>query len=265
MRLASILVLATCFVFVASFLGQNGNSTANPRQKKTGPIDLLSETNGFDMSSYLTRVVETVREKWFSHIPNVAQPRTSKKGYVSVKFRVIRDGHVQNAILDANSGDATLDQSAYGAITASNPLPPLPSGFACQYIDLGFNFYYNPTPGEVKEKNFKDQLTPCVTSKITSVKVLGLSISPNPVRVAVGTQQQFFDTLVEATDSGVTWSVEGAGCEGAACGVISANGLYTAPAKIPNPATISVRATTTTVPSDTASSIVTIVEAGDSH
>lgn len=59
-------------------------------------------------------------------------------------------------------------------------------------------------------------------------------------RVGVGSQQQFLATITGAEDSAVTWSV---GCEGSSCGTISADGLYTAPEKIPNPATISVTAT----------------------
>ena len=107
----------------------------------------------------------------------------------------------------------------------------------------------------------RHQVVPCVTSKIQSVRTLGVTVSPTSTQVAVGSQQQFHATIVGAEDSTVTWSV---GCEGSTCGTISADGLYTAPAKIPNPPTLAVTATLKNAPMESASSTVTIVRAGDS-
>jgi len=228
------------------------------KEKEERVIVLLSDTRGFDLKAYLNRLVEEVRTNWFRQIPESAERR---KGRVDVRFRVMRDGHITNVKFDTNSGDQTLDRSAYGAILASNPLPPLPRQFACEFIDLRFRFFYNPDSGTVAEKNVNDQVVPCVTSKIQLVRTLGVTVSPTSTQVAVGSQQQFHATIVGAEDSTVTWSV---GCEGSTCGTISADGLYTAPAKIPNPPTLAVTATLTNAPMESASSTVTIVRAGDS-
>jgi TonB family protein len=267
MKPALILVMATCVAFAVPLLGQADNPSASPTEKnKYGPIDILNDTNGFDMNAYLRQVLERIRIKWFEQIPDIANPPNSKKGNVSIKFRVMSDGNLQKLKFDSNSGDENLDRAAYGAVTASNPLPPLPSGFPCQYIDLRFRFYYNPGPHEEpKENNFSDHRTPCVTSTITSIKPVGVSVSPSQARVVVGRTQQFYATLVDANDSVVTWSVSGPGCERSACGVISTDGLYGAPTRIPNPATISVTATMTTSPNNRASSVVTIVDDGAPH
>jgi len=53
------------------------------------------------------------------------------------------------------------------------------------------------------------------------------------------TQQQFTATVNASTNQSVTWAVTG----GNANGTVDGNGLYTAPAVVPNPATATVTAT----------------------
>jgi len=53
------------------------------------------------------------------------------------------------------------------------------------------------------------------------------------------TQQQFSATVNGSTNQSVTWAVTGAGTNG----TVDGNGLYTAPAVMPNPATVTVTAT----------------------
>src|SRR5689334_12515196 len=73
--------------------------------------------------------------------------------------------------------------------------------------------------------------------------------SPSPT-VAISSVQQFSATLSApigssstAISQGVVWSVTGSGCSGASCGTIDASGKYTAPATVPDPATVMVTAT----------------------
>jgi hypothetical protein len=55
--------------------------------------------------------------------------------------------------------------------------------------------------------------------------------------------QQFAATVQNAiSNNGVTWSISGTGCSGAACGTISSSGLYAAPVPVPVPNTITVTA-----------------------
>jgi TonB family protein len=258
MQSCFILVVAICLACTLPFLSQSTESSSKLREKDNRVIDLLSDTRGFDLTAYLNRIIGEVRTNWYHLIP---ESEERKKGRVDVRFRVMRDGHITNLKFDTNSGDQTLDRAAYDAIVASSPLRPLPSEFACEFIDLRFRFHYNPDPGTVAEKDANDQIVPCVTSKIQFVRTLGVTVSPSSAQVAVGSQQQFHATIVGAEDSTVTWRV---GCEGSTCGTISADGLYTAPAKIPTPATISVTATLKKAPTESASSTITIVRAGDS-
>jgi len=99
------------------------------------------------------------------------------------------------------------------------------------------------------------------TLNVAAAAGVAVQISPNSATEAVGTTQQFAATVTGSSNTAVTWSMSGAGCSGAACGTISAGGLYTAPASVPSPATLSVRATSVADPSKSASASITVVVA----
>ena len=69
--------------------------------------------------------------------------------------------------------------------------------------------------------------------------IVTISVAPTAASVAVGNTQQFNATVTGTSNTAVTWSVAG----GAANGTISSAGLYTAPATVPNPAQVTVTAT----------------------
>jgi hypothetical protein len=69
-----------------------------------------------------------------------------------------------------------------------------------------------------------------------------VSIAPAVATVKIGQTQQFAATVSGSTNTAVSWSISGPGCSGAACGTVSTAGLYTAPAIVPDPPTVSVRA-----------------------
>ena len=70
-----------------------------------------------------------------------------------------------------------------------------------------------------------------------------VSINPDTAHVVVTQSIQFEATVHNTMDGTVTWSLSGTGCTGAACGTLSNAGLYTAPASVPNPAVVTVKAT----------------------
>lgn len=98
-----------------------------------------------------------------------------------------------------------------------------------------------------------------VTAKVVPITVL-VSPGANNFPVVVGVTQQFIATVVpDAAPQTVTWSLEqsGAACS-PACGTIDADGLYTAPVVAPNPAAVSVVATSTVLSSPVSSTTETI-------
>ncbi len=117
-----------------------------------------------------------------------------------------------------------------------------------------------PTPANitVTVKSVADP-TKSNTATVTIIRTVSVSISPTTALVATGATQQFVATVTGNSNTSVTWSITGGGCSGAACGKISTGGLYTAPSAVPNPALVSVTATSVVDPTKSATAAVTIV------
>lgn len=67
-------------------------------------------------------------------------------------------------------------------------------------------------------------------------------MSPSTADVQVGSTQQFTATVSNASNTAVKWWVNGIAGGNATLGTIANNGLYAAPAAVPNPATVTVTA-----------------------
>lgn len=90
----------------------------------------------------------------------------------------------------------------------------------------------NPDPGTISSAGLNAQV---VNSTAISVQV-----SPTTATIRAGNQQSFSATVTGSTNQGVTWSVNGVAGGSAATGMITPQGLYTAPATLPNPNTITI-------------------------
>ena len=99
---------------------------------------------------------------------------------------------------------------------------------------------------------------------VTISSLIQLAITPTGfIGVDVSTTRQFAATISnDPGNLGVTWTVSGSGCSGTACGTISPAGLYTAPATVPTPATITVTATSVADYGKVASAIAVITTPG---
>ena len=63
---------------------------------------------------------------------------------------------------------------------------------------------------------------------------ISVTVAPSTASVQVSTTKQFTATVANSTNTAVTWT--------ASAGIISATGLYTAPASVPSPATVTIQA-----------------------
>jgi protein TonB len=104
-------------------------------------LELKSDAMGVDFKPYLIRVLATVRRNWFAVYPEAA--RLGMRGQVGVEFVVSKDGSIPKIAFSGQSGSRPLDEAAVAALSASNPLPPLPSEFKGQRVVLQFTFSYN--------------------------------------------------------------------------------------------------------------------------
>jgi hypothetical protein len=111
----------------------------------------------------------------------------------------------------------------------------------------------------------------CTGCNVKSVeKLLGLGgdknsitvvVDPKTQSVVVATTQQFTVTVTGSSNIAVAWSVGGTNCATQDCGSISAAGLYTAPATIPNPALVTITATANANSADFGAAAITIIVA----
>lgn len=87
---------------------------------------------------------------------------------------------------------------------------------------------------------------------------VGVSVAPATASVPLGEPQTFTASVSNATNTAITWSVNGIPGGNAGVGTIDASGVYTAPAILPSPATVSVKATSAADTSKTSAAAVTI-------
>jgi hypothetical protein len=114
--------------------------------------------------------------------------------------------------------------------------------FRRQYLGLRITFLYNPP------------------LKGSSPSLAG--ISPPRLKIPAGSSVLFVpivNGITDATHFPIRWTVVGQGCAESACGIISDNGMYTAPLKVPDNPTITVKATAPADVGETASAFVTIL------
>ncbi|MGD0964080.1 MAG: TonB C-terminal domain-containing protein [Candidatus Acidiferrales bacterium] len=104
---------------------------------------ILTPTEGVDFSSYIQRLLATLKRNWYVVMPESAM--MGDKGMVDTTFQINRDGSVPSPdpLLERTSGKGPLDNAAMSAIRASNPFEPLPSQFKGPYIRLRIVFLYN--------------------------------------------------------------------------------------------------------------------------
>lgn len=117
---------------------------------------------------------------------------------------------------------------------------------ACSWRLLGFPFLFIIGCGGASSS------APVSNLPVTPVSV---TVSPGSANLGTGGTQQFAATVTGSANTAVTWAVVGS----ASNGTISLTGLYTAPATVPNPAQVTVTATSAADPTKSASATVTIL------
>jgi TonB family protein len=122
-----------------------GTSPGVPDQsvvgRSFGAVEILTDTQGVDFAPYVARILSDIRANWYASIP---ESTWMKKGTVVIEFAIKKNGDIAGMKMIDFSGDVTLDRAAWGGITGSKPLPPLPPEFKGEYLALRFHFLYNP-------------------------------------------------------------------------------------------------------------------------
>ncbi len=98
--------------------------------------DLALDATNFEFTYYLLLVRNKIAGNW--------SPPTGLAGGSPVRavvyFRIGRDGQLSDIRLETGSNAEFFDRSAVRAVTLSDPLPPLPLGFAGSQLGVHFGF-----------------------------------------------------------------------------------------------------------------------------
>lgn len=109
--------------------------------KPTTNMELRSDPMGVDFRPYMTQIIRAIKRNWLAVYPEAA--RLGQRGETVLLFAIERQGVVVKVSFSTESGAKALDQAAVAAISASNPLPPLPKNFRGDRIVLRMTFKYN--------------------------------------------------------------------------------------------------------------------------
>jgi len=153
-------------------------------------------------------------------------------------------------------------------ITGSNPCvaPNGPVSGDVDYIAPTAIPNSNPVTLTATSKADPSQSASAFITITGSTGTVAVAVSPSYAFVAPSAAEpstaQFFATVANTANNGVTWTVQsavsGQGCGGAACGSVDANGIYTAPAVAPSPNAISIIATSAADATKSASATIAI-------
>lgn len=87
---------------------------------------------------------------------------------------------------------------------------------------------------------------------------ISVSVTPGAANVQTGATQAFTASVTNTSNKGVTWQVNGIAGGNTGVGTISTAGVYTAPATVPSPATVTVTAVSLADPTRSGTAQVTI-------
>jgi len=109
--------------------------------KMGSSLQLKSDPEGVDFRPYLLKVLAAVRRNWFAIYPESA--KLGSRGRVTLEFSIDRSGGIPKLRISSPSGVQALDRAAVAAMSASTPLPSLPTEFHGDRIILQMVFAYN--------------------------------------------------------------------------------------------------------------------------
>jgi len=100
-------------------------------------------SGGFGESWYARAVERRISENW---LRSLFAPSAGGKFQAIISFIINPNGSITDITIEKTSGNSSIDMSATRAVTASNPLPPVPPEFRGQSLKIMAYFEYPPSP-----------------------------------------------------------------------------------------------------------------------
>jgi TonB family protein len=87
----------------------------------------------FHFTYYVERMLALIESRWY-------KPAVPSGTRARVRFRILREGRLEEIQLEESSGVSSFDRAALRALYAANPLPPLPPGYGKQSLTVHLSF-----------------------------------------------------------------------------------------------------------------------------
>ena len=109
-------------------------------------LEILSPTEGFDLTPYIKRFGPVVMRNGEEQMPEDA--KMGAMGAVAVVMTIQKDGTLagQGPTIDVGSRYKDMDRAALEVVRASAPFEHLPDGFKSAELKLRVTFLYNVSP-----------------------------------------------------------------------------------------------------------------------
>jgi hypothetical protein len=172
------------------------------------------------------------------------------------------NGHVINTYQWTNVGTQTA--SIQNASSAAAMVTAPSCGFATVQVAVTDDAGQQDVANVVLSPTSATSTAPTsATAKSCSVTApaVQVAVCPLQTRLQTGATQSFAATVANASDESVTWQVNGVTGGSATYGTISTDGVYTAPATVPSPATVQIAAVSTADSSASATNNLTVFTA----
>ena len=114
----------------------------------SGFMILKPGKNPNNVAVYATGMLFKVREKWYARIPTLPAAVGLKQGIVLIDLKIERDGSLGGINTTLSAGDASLDDAATQAITASAPFARLPNDYPDKDLHMRMKFGYGQSSEE---------------------------------------------------------------------------------------------------------------------
>lgn len=126
--------------------GGSGTGTGTGYGDGSGPGTGYGDGSGygyggaFPYSYYIDAIKNKISSSWYS---SLVTPGLRGKFVAVVYFKILRDGSIEDVVLESKSGVDSLDLSALRAVNNAAPFPPLPQAFAYRNLGVHFEFEWS--------------------------------------------------------------------------------------------------------------------------
>jgi TonB family protein len=119
-----------------SAVQQEGPETPAANQPVRAGSNILLETENFPFMYYLKAMQNKIAANW-------EWPVQTGVLKAVVYFKIMRDGKIEDVTLKQSSGDLLFDQASQRAVNLSEPMLPLPEGYAEPTLGVYFEFKFH--------------------------------------------------------------------------------------------------------------------------